>query len=187
MEEAIRLSLKALRSGGTLLYPTDTVWGIGCDATSEKAVEKVYRIKQRTESKSLIVLLDDPRKISRYVSSVPGIAWDLLDRIDTPLTIIYPGARGLAGNVVAADGSVAIRIVNHEFCHILIASFGKPIVSTSANISGDPPPLTYRHIAPEIIQGVDYAVPESLGPLQEVKPSRIIKLTPEGEFQIIRP
>lgn len=186
MEEDISSCLKVLQSGGTILYPTDTIWGIGCDATDYLAVEKVYALKKRTESKSLIILLDDPEKIKEYVTSVPAIAWDLLQHVETPLTIIYPAAKNLAGNVVAGDGSVAIRIIRTEFCKRLIRAFGKPIVSTSANIAGEDPPLTFRNISQEILRGVDYIADESLDQFGLLKPSRIIKLNPNGEFHIIR-
>ncbi len=186
MEEDVKKCLKVLREGGTILYPTDTIWGIGCDATNAAAVEKVYHLKQRMESKSLIILLAEAETLNDYVTSVPDIAWDLLKHADTPLTIIYPDAKNLAGNVVADDGSVAVRIVKNEFCRRLIHAFGKPIVSTSANISGTPPPLAFRNIVQEIIQGVDYAVAESREEIHELKPSQILKLKHNGEFQIIR-
>ncbi|MCX6306327.1 MAG: L-threonylcarbamoyladenylate synthase [Bacteroidetes bacterium] len=186
MEEAIKNCLEVLQRGGTILYPTDTIWGIGCDATNSGAVAKIYRLKQRMERKSLIILLDDPEKLRDYVSNIPEIAWDLLKNVDTPLTVIYPEAKNLAKNVIAVDGSVAIRIVKNEFCRKLIQAFGKPIVSTSANISGDNPPLSFRNIVHEIIQGVDHVVDESFDTVYELKPSRIIKLDSNGDFQIIR-
>ena len=185
-DQEIRDCLQTLKSGGTLLYPTDTIWGIGCDATNTLAVEKVFRIKGRMESKSLIILLDTAEKLSDYVSVIPEIAWDLLENVDTPLTIIYPDAKNLAKKVIADDGSIAIRIVKNEFCRILISEFGKPIVSTSANISGQNPPMTYKNIPDQIIRGVDHVVDESLFQLQQVKASRIIKLNQNGEFLIIR-
>jgi len=186
MEAEIQKCLKVLRNEGSILYPTDTIWGIGCDATNSRAVEKIYRLKLRLERKSMIILLDEARKIGEYVSTIPEIAWDLLNNVDTPLTIIYPNAKNLADKVIAADGSVAIRIVKTEFCRRLISEFGKPIVSTSANISGAKPPLVYSKISPEIIRKVDYAVGESFGHVRELRPSRIIKLNENGEFQIIR-
>jgi len=186
MEDAIKNCLAALQNGGTILYPTDTIWGIGCDATDPVAVEKVYLLKKRVSRKNLIILLDRADKLRDYISDVPEIAWDLLKKVDTPLTIIYPKAINLAGNVVAEDGSVAIRIVKNEFCKNLIHAFGKPIVSTSANFSGASPPLSFRNIAREIIRGVDYVVNESLDQIHELKPSRIIKLEQTGEFRIIR-
>jgi L-threonylcarbamoyladenylate synthase len=186
IEREIQHCLKVLRSGGTLLYPTDTIWGIGCDATDSMAVDKVYLLKRRMERKSLIVLLDEEEKIRNFVTVVPEIAWDLLKNVDTPLTIIYPDAKNLAANVIADDHSVAIRIVRNDFCRRLIREFGKPIVSTSANISGHNPPDIFKNISSEIINGVDYVVDESLDLLQQVKASRIIKLNLNGKFRIIR-
>jgi L-threonylcarbamoyladenylate synthase len=186
MEQQLNKCLTILHSGGTILYPTDTIWGIGCDATNPVAVEKIYQLKHRFERKSLIILLDDAERIEDYVACIPEIAWDLLKSIDSPLTIIYPEAKNLANNVIADDGSVAIRIVKNEFCLRLIKAFGKPIVSTSANISGDHPPVGFRTVAPAIINGVDYVVDESLEEIHELKPSRIIKLSLNGEFQVIR-
>jgi L-threonylcarbamoyladenylate synthase len=186
MEEEITKCMTILRRGGTILYPTDTIWGVGCDATNPDAVQKIFLLKHRKEEKSLIILLDEPGKLRDYVSDIPEIAWDLLKSIDTPLTIIYQEAKNLAENVIADDGSVAIRIVKTEFCRRLIAGFGRPIVSSSANISGESAPLAFRNIVPEIVRGVDYAVDESLEQIHELKPSRIIKLNQNGEFSIIR-
>jgi len=186
IDSQIQSCLKILNRGGTILYPTDTIWGIGCDATDPEAVARIYRLKQRVESKSMIILLDDAEKLGDYVTDIPAIAWDLIRNVDTPLTIIYQGAKNLAHNVIATDGSVAIRIVRHDFCRKLIHEFGKPIVSTSANISGAAAPLTFKNIIRDIADGVDYVVDESLGYLQDLKPSRIIQLFPNGEFRIIR-
>jgi len=186
MESEIRNCLDILHHGGIILYPTDTIWGIGCDATNASAVNKIYLIKKRIERKSLIILLDEAEKLRDYVTAVPDIAWDLLKGVDTPLTIIYPGAKNLASNVVAGDNSIAIRVIRHEFCQRLIHDFGKPIVSTSANISGSNPPMVFKSISPEIISQVDYVVNFDHDKLQEVKPSRIIKLNENGEFRIIR-
>jgi L-threonylcarbamoyladenylate synthase len=186
MEQELIKCLTILKDGGTILYPTDTIWGIGCDATNPGAVEKIYLLKRRMERKSLIILLDKAERISDYVAFIPEIAWDLLKSIDTPLTIIYPEAKNLAENVVAEDGSVAIRVVKSEFCRRLIQDFGKPIVSTSANISGENPPVGFRTVDKEIINGVDYVVDESLDEIHELKASRIIKLNKNGEFQVIR-
>jgi len=187
MESEIKNCLEALIKGGTLLYPTDTIWGIGCDATNRQAVNKIYRIKKRLESKSLIILLDEPEKIRTYVEFVPDIAWDLMAGVDKPLTVIYPNAKNLPKNVIAEDNSIAIRIVKNEFCCRLIHEFGKPIVSTSANISGEPTPLIFKNISGNIIREVDYVVNLYQDQFQELKPSRIIRLNEAGEFQIIRP
>jgi L-threonylcarbamoyladenylate synthase len=186
MKNEVKSCLEVLEKGGTILYPTDTIWGIGCDATNPAAVEKVYHLKKRLNSKSLIILLTDFKEISAYVETVPPIALDLMKNVERPLTIIYPNARNPPGNVVAKDNSIAIRIVKNEFCIRLIKAFGKPIISTSANLSGDQAPLVFKCVSKEIIDGVDYVVKYSRDVLQEVKPSRIIKLFENGEFKVIR-
>ena len=185
-DQDLEKAVSFLEKGGTILYPTDTVWGIGCDATNTKAVEKIFRIKNRIEAKSLIILLDHIDKLSTYIEKVPEITADLLASITNPVTIIYSNARRLAPNVVAPDGTIAIRIVKDDFCAELIHRFGKPIVSTSANISGENQPMSFRGIVDEIKLGVDHVVDESFGRIHEIKPSRIIKLQQNGEFQIIR-
>ncbi|TSA25219.1 MAG: threonylcarbamoyl-AMP synthase [Bacteroidetes bacterium] len=186
MKQELRNCIDILRKGGTILYPTDTIWGIGCDATSSRAVQKVYKIKKRMENKSLIVLVDRKEKLYDYVESVPDLALDLMNSVSTPLTIIYPHAKNLAKNIIAPDGSIAIRIVHNEFCYKLIRMFGKPIVSTSANITGQPAPLLYKDIPGEIIKQVDYTVNLAHEEVHETKPSTIIKLKTDGEFEIIR-
>jgi L-threonylcarbamoyladenylate synthase len=185
-ELEIKKCIEVLRRGGTILYPTDTIWGIGCDATNRKAVDKVYQIKKRMETKSLIILLDTPEKLVHYVSSVPGIARDLIRNVDSPLTIIYPGGQNLAPNVIGEDNSIAIRIVNNPFCRSLISGFGKPIVSTSANISGAPTPLVFKNISRDILSQVDHVVSLFRDEFRSVKPSRIIRINESGEFRIIR-
>ncbi len=187
MRNEIKKCVEVLEKGGTILYPTDTIWGIGCDATSEKAVKKIYHLKKRVESKSLIILLADMKEISKYMKTFPGIARDLMKNVERPLTIIYPNAQNLAKNVIAEDNSIAIRIVKNEFCKSLIRAFGKPIVSSSANISNEPAPMVFKSISKEILDHVDYVVTLYQDVLQEVKPSRIIKLKENGEFHIIRP
>ncbi len=182
----IEKSLKVLESGGTLLYPTDTVWGIGCDATNTKAVEKIFRIKSRTEAKSLIVLLDDLEKVQLYVEKVPDITGDLLSSITNPVTIIYSNARKLASNVIASDGTIGIRIVKDDFCSELIRRFGKPIVSTSANISGFEAPPVFSQISDEIKNAVDYIVSYKQDYFNRSKPSTIIRLRDDGLYTIIR-
>jgi len=179
-------ALKTLKSGGTILYPTDTIWGIGCDATSAKAVEKVYQIKQRMETKSLIILLDSVEKLSGYLEKVPEIIIDLLSEINSPITVIYPNARNLAKNVIAADRSIGIRIVNEPFCRELIQNFGKPIVSTSANISGDPSPISFKNISPKIKKQVDYIVKTRQHEIGDFKASKIIKLVDDGTYIVLR-
>lgn len=184
--QEVQRALEVLRAGGTILYPTDTIWGIGCDATNSRAVEKVYKLKQRVESKSLIVLLDDMDKLPVYVEKVPEITFDLLNCIDTPLTIIYSNARNLAKNVMAADKTIAIRIVREHFCKELIRSFKKPIVSTSANVSNDPTALMFSNISKEISDKVDYIVNLYQNRLNQTKPSTIIRLFESGEYEVIR-
>lgn len=186
MKEEIQRSVEILKSGGVICYPTDTIWGIGCDATNVTAVTKVGKIKKRDDAKSLIVLLANPDDLEKYVKVVPEIAWDLLDQVEDPLTIIYPGARNLAKNVIAEDGSVGIRVVHDEFCKMLIQAFGKPIVSTSANFSGEPHPLSFGKISPELLESVDYVVDYNRTRVHHIKPSSIIKLGIKGEIELIR-
>jgi len=186
MKEEINKTVEILKAGGTILYPTDTIWGIGCDATNNKAVQKVYKIKQRKFAKSLIILLDQEEKLTNYVKKVPDTAWDLLNNITTPLTIIYPNAKNLAKNVVASDKTIAIRIVKNDFCKKLISLFNKPIVSTSANLSDEPIPLTFYDISPEIKENVDHIVELHKNYVHQIKPSTIIKLEEDGDFIVIR-
>jgi L-threonylcarbamoyladenylate synthase len=185
-EQELWRTVEILRSGGTILYPTDTIWGIGCDATNFKAVENVYKLKHRVESKSLIVLLNDESKLSEYVEKVPDISFDLINSLNKPTTIIYSNAKNLASNVVAQDGSIAIRVTKDQFCRDLIKLFGKPIVSTSANISGDPSPVIYRDVPDDILNGVDYIVNLYQSRINSSKPSTIIRLFENGEFIIVR-
>jgi L-threonylcarbamoyladenylate synthase len=182
----INKSLEVLKQGGIILYPTDTIWGIGCDATNESAVDKIYKLKQRSDQKSMLVLLDNPNKISTYVQEMPEIAWDLIDLTEKPLTIIYSGAKNLAKNLIPLDESIGIRITKDSFTQKLISKFGKPIVSTSANISGEPSPQNYSEISQEIISAVDYTVKWRQDDFSKAEPSGIIKLKPNGEIQIIR-
>ena len=147
-----------MREGGVILYPTDTIWGIGCDATNEDAVRRVYEIKQRQDSKAMLVLVDSSVKVDFYVRDVPEVAWDLIDLADKPLTIIYSGARNLAANLLAEDGSVGIRVTNEDFSKRLCQQFRKAIVSTSANISGQPSPKNFSEISEEVKSALDYIV-----------------------------
>ncbi len=177
---------EVLKKGGVILYPTDTIWGLGCDATRIKSVERIFKIKKRPENKGFIVLLDQFEKLYEYVDQVPEVAADLLSSFDRPLTVIYPGAKNLAKNLLHPDGSVAIRIVKNEFCKNLVSLFGKPLVSTSANISGQPAPLIFYKIDDEVKQAVDYVVDLYRDRIDQVKPSTIIKFDKNGEYQIIR-
>lgn len=184
--EAIANALAVLKSGGLILYPTDTVWGIGCDATNPDAVDKVFKLKRRSDSKSLVLLACDMDMVAKHVRQIPDMAIDLVEVNDKPMTIIYPGAQYLAPNVVAEDGSVGIRIPMNEFCTELIRKFRKPIVSTSANISGQPTPEKFDDIAQEIVSGVDFVLPRSLGAGATGVASQIIKLELDGQVKIIR-
>jgi L-threonylcarbamoyladenylate synthase len=186
MIEEVKRTVEHLRKGHVILYPTDTIWGIGCDATNEKAVERIYDIKERIESKSMIVLLDDEKKLEQYVKIVPVIAFDLIHSISKPLTIIYPNAINLARNVMASDKTIAIRITRYDFCKQLLELFGKPIVSTSANVSGEPSPLAFSKISKKIIDKVDYVVDYHRDIVNATKPSTIIKIDARGNFNIIR-
>ena len=185
-EDDIQKSLKVLQEGGILLYPTDTIWGLGCDATNTEAVRKIYSIKSRTEAKSLIILLDHIDKLDIYIKKVPDITGDLLASITNPVTIIYSNARKLAANLIAPDGTVAIRIVKDDFCAELIRRFGKPIVSTSANISGFDPPIVFSQVSLEIKNAVDYIVTYKQDYFTRAKPSTIIRLRDDGMYTIIR-
>ena len=175
-----------MREGGVILYPTDTSWGIGCDATNEDAVRRVYEIKQRQDSKAMLVLVDSSVKVDFYVRDVPEVAWDLIDLADKPLTIIYSGARNLAANLLAEDGSVGIRVTNEDFSKRLCQQFRKAIVSTSANISGQPSPKNFSEISEEVKSAVDYIVGYRQEEISNPKPSSIIKLDKGGVIKIIR-
>uniref|UniRef100_UPI0040494C32 L-threonylcarbamoyladenylate synthase n=2 Tax=Gelidibacter sp. TaxID=2018083 RepID=UPI0040494C32 len=181
----INLCLQTLTQGGLILYPTDTVWGIGCDATNPEVVEKVFKLKQRHDSKALICLVADDRMLSKYIKKIPDVAYDILDVTEEPITIIYDDPKQLAHNLIAADNSIAIRIPNDEFCFQLLRKFNKPIVSTSANISGQPTPNSFKEISNEIIKGVDYVVNLHREKICD-KPSSIIKLSNDGKVQVIR-
>lgn len=186
MDQDIKQAVEVLRKGGIILYPTDTIWGIGCDATNETAVKKIYELKQREETKSMLVLADSPGRIERYVDNVPEIAWQLIEVNDQPMTIIYPGAKNLAGNLISSDKTIGIRIANDDFCQKLITRLNKPIVSTSANISGKIAPAIFDEISDEIKKGVDYIVQWRQNDLSRRPASQIIKLGVNGEIEIIR-
>ena len=186
MEEDIKKAFEVLVSGGLILYPTDTIWGIGCDATNEEAVHRVYELKRRVDSKALITLLDNPIKLDYYIDEVPSLAWDLIELSEKPLTIIYDGARNVAPNLMAEDGSLAIRITKEKFSQELCKRFRKALVSTSANISGEPAPANFDDISEEIKQGVDYIVRYRQDDTSKSKVSSIIKLGKTGEVKIIR-
>ncbi len=186
MEEDIKKAFEVLVSGGLILYPTDTIWGIGCDATNKEAVHRVYELKRRVDSKALITLLDNPIKLDYYIDEVPSLAWDLIELSEKPLTIIYDGARNVAPNLMAEDGSLAIRVTKEKFSQELCKRFRKALVSTSANISGEPAPANFDDISEEIKQGVDYIVKYRQEDTSKSKASSIIKLGKTGEVKIIR-
>ena len=187
MEDDIKKACEIMEKGGIILYPTDTIWGIGCDATNEDAVKRVYEIKKRIDSKALIVLVDKPVKVEFYVREVPEIAWNLIDVADKPLTIVYPNARNLATNVLADDGSVGIRITQETFSRKLCERFRKAIVSTSANISGQPAPTNFNEISDEIKQAVDYVVTYRQDDPYQPSPSSVIWIGEGGVRKILRP
>lgn len=186
MNEEIKKACQVMREGGVILYPTDTIWGIGCDATNEEAVRRVYEIKRRADSKAMLVLVDSAVKVDFYVQDVPEVAWDLIEVADKPLTIIYSGARNLAPNLLAEDGSVGIRVTGEEFSKRLCQQFRKAIVSTSANVSGQPSPQNFSEISEEIKSAVDYIVDYRREGTTQAKPSSIIKLDKGGVIKIIR-
>lgn len=186
LKDEINKALEVLKSGGVILYPTDTIWGLGCDATNPEAVEKLLTIKNRPAEKSLIILLDTENKIQSYVTEVADVAYDLIEYAENPLTIVFSGAKNLAANVINADGSVGIRVVKHDFCTPLIQRFRKPIVSTSANLSGNPSPKYFDDIDSQIIEAVDYVVDFEQENRTEKKPSTIMKLSSGGQFEFIR-
>jgi len=186
MTEEIKNACRVMNEGGVILYPTDTVWGIGCDATNEEAVRRVYEIKKRADSKALLVLVDSPVKVDFYVREVPDVAWDLIDVADKPLTIIYPGARNLAPNLLAEDGSVGIRVTNEAFSKQLCGRFRKAIVSTSANVSGQPGAANFSEISDDIKAAVDYIVNFRRDDMSRPAPSGIVKLEKSGVIKIIR-
>lgn len=185
MIDEINNCLNTLKSGGIILYPTDTVWGIGCDATNEEAVKKIYDIKQRDNSKNFIVLVNNDGMLNRYVYDVPEIAWDIIDLSAKPTTIVYSKGINLAKNILKEDESIAIRLCKDLFCNKLIHKFGKPIVSTSANISKTATPLTFNEISNYIINQVDYIVDQKMDKGTH-QPSSLIKLASNGEVEVLR-
>ena len=184
--EEIRNCIKVLREGGTILYPTDTIWGIGCDATNEAAVAKVYALKKRNEEKSMIVLVAKEYMLDQYVKEIPKAAFDFIENMEKPLTIIYPDAINLPKNLINSDGTIGIRITKDPFCAQLIQQFKRPIVSTSANISGQSAPASFHDIDEVIVNGVDYVVKLRQHETGQNTPSTIIKVEVNGVFKIIR-
>lgn len=184
--EDVENCLSVLQSGGVILYPTDTVWGLGCDATNAEAVQKIYSIKQREETRAMIVLLADEREIYQYVAQPHPAVFDYLENTVKPTTVIYNGALGMADNLIPEDGSIAIRLVKDEFCRHLIKRLRRPLVSTSANISGQPAPANFYAIDPQIINASDYVVQYRRNDEQKAVPSSIIKWNDDGSVIVIR-
>lgn len=185
-DNEIKKAVDALKAGKVILYPTDTIWGIGCDATNPAAVQRIYDIKGRDERKALIILVERPEQLNDYVVKVPEIAWDIVEYAERPLTVIYPKAKNIADKLLAEDQSIGIRVVKDEFCQKLIRSFGKAIVSTSANLSGKPSPNSYSEIDPELISQVDHVVDFKKEEKSSSKPSMVMKLGINGEVKILR-
>ncbi|CEN44163.1 L-threonylcarbamoyladenylate synthase [Capnocytophaga canis] len=186
MEKDIKKTVETLTNGGTILYPTDTVWGIGCDATNEAAVTKIFSIKQRNESKSLIVLVDSEQMLRDYTEDVADVVFNFIKKNPEPTTVIYPKAKNLAKNVIAVDNSIGIRLVQDDFCQKIIRQFGKPIVSTSANISGKPTPKIFKEIEAEIIHNCDYVVRYRQMDTKVKSPSRLVFFDSNGNIEFLR-
>jgi len=187
LQEEIDKSVDLLRKGKILLYPTDTIWGLGCDATNSKAVQRLYKLKERDPNKSMIVLLDSVDKLEQYINKVPPITYDLIQNSVSPLTIVYSGAKNLAKNLVAADGTIAIRIVKGAYCTPVIQQLNKPLVSTSANLSGEPSASSFYQINKSILDKVDHVVEVFRDRVRNVKPSTLIKIEENGRFMVLRP
>jgi len=185
-EEEVSLAVEALKQGKVILYPTETIWGLGCDATNPKAVERLYKIKRRKENKSLITLIDSDERLKDYIKIVPPIAYDLIRNVANPISIIFPGGMNLAKNVIGSDGTLCIRVTTNEFCKNIVRKLGKPIASTSANISGEPTALYFNDISLDIIQTVDHIVGLFQDEINIPKASTIIKLEVNGQFEILR-
>ncbi len=186
LEKELSKSIEVIKNQGVIAYPTDTIWGLGCDATDEVAVKKIYEVKGRREDKSVIVLVSDDRMLLKYVKDVPEMAWELMDYSEKPLTIIYPEGKNLAKGVIAQDGTIAIRVVKDDFCQKLIQKLGKPLVSTSANKSGEPSPQSFRDINQSVLDAVDYVVNLRQNETGSASPSSIVQLGINGEVKIIR-
>ncbi|MGQ1890164.1 L-threonylcarbamoyladenylate synthase [Thermophagus sp. OGC60D27] len=185
-QEDIKNAVEVLRNGGLIAYPTDTIWGIGCDATNADAVKKIYNLKRRDDHKSMLVLIDNMVRLNSYVEEVPELAYDLIEIADKPLTIIYPQGKNLAENLLADDGSIGIRVTNESFSRTLCQAFRKPLVSTSANLSGETAPKNFGDISEEILNGVDYVVKYRQDEVNNPAPSGIIKLGIDGQVEVIR-
>ena len=185
-KDAVRKAAEIIKKGGVILYPTDTIWGLGCDATNEQAVQRIYQIKKRAESKSMLILIDTDAKLPGLMEEVPFIAYDLIDAAIKPLTIIYPKGRNVAPSLLPEERTIGIRITQETFSQALCKAIRVPLVSTSANISGDPSPTTFSEISDEIKEAVDYVVPIRQQEAEPAKASEIIALGIHGEVKIIR-
>jgi len=186
LEQEVNKAAENILNGGTLLYPTDTIWGLGCDATNEKAVQEIFRMKQRPDQKSMLVLVNNEEMLSRYLEELPEAALELIRNIEKPTTIIYPGARRLARNLVAEDGSIGIRLCRDPFCRMLLDRSQVPLVSTSANLSGDPPPENFRAINPILKNEVDQVVEWRQHEEGGAAASSVIKLEKDGTITVLR-
>lgn len=186
MQEEINKAVEELKRGGIILYPTDTVWGIGCDATNEAAVERIYTLKGSVNKKGMIVLLDTPAAVGKYIRRVPEVAYDLMELTDKPLTLILDGAVGVAANLIPEEGSLAVRVPDHDFCRRLVCRLGRPLVSTSANFSGEPTPTTFKDIVAGIREGVDMVISPAFEGKPTRKASSIMSIKENGEFKILR-
>ena len=185
--EDIRCAVETLRRGGLILYPTDTIWGIGCDACNEQAVRRVFALKQRADSKSMLCLVDSADRMQRYARGIPDVAWSLIEYAERPLTLILDGAVNLAPSLVAEDGSVGLRVTREKVSHELCYRFQKAVVSTSANISGAPAPAIFSEIDPHIVEGVDYVMRCRQNDTRPSRPSQIVRLRADGEYKVLRP
>jgi L-threonylcarbamoyladenylate synthase len=186
LRDEVAKAFKIVQDGGIILYPTDTIWGIGCDATNTEAVKKIYHLKQREEAKSMIILLDTDNKLQSYVQEVPELAYELIQYAENPLTLVMRGAKNISPALIGSDGSIGIRVSTHPFCQLLIQRLRKPLVSTSANVSGNPSPQYFSQISTEIIDGVDYVVDLDQHSMEIKNPSTIMRLEPNGRFEFIR-
>lgn len=186
MQNTYHEAIQTLKSGGVLLYPSDTIWGLGCDVRNEQAIDKILELKNRPSTKGLIVLISKIEQLSEYVEQVPDLAWDLVEFAEDPLTIIYPKGKNVSPSLLGTDGSIAIRLVKDEFCKGLIYRYQRAIVSTSANLSGEPSPLNFAGIAPSIVSGVDGILKNPVGDGPAKKASKIVQLGLHGDYKLIR-
>jgi L-threonylcarbamoyladenylate synthase len=186
LRDEVKKAYEVIKDGGIILYPTDTIWGIGCDATNDAAIQKIYQLKQRAQEKSMIILLESENMLESYITDMSPLAYDLIEFAENPLTLVMPGAKNMSPLLIADDGSIGIRVCKHPFCQQLIQRMRKPLVSTSANISGQPSPQNFGQIAPEIIDGVDHVVDVDQHDTAAKRPSTIMRLAPNGSFEFLR-